>query len=182
MSDTPDNLTELADGLTVKQRAFVTAYLASFNASEAARQAGYSQKNANVSGPRLLSHVGIQAAIKAALAERSMTADEVLARKTEAARGVFNHPLEAYIDVTVDEDGRGHWDYDWDGAKADGKLALLIEFVRCGKGELTRMLLDAQNGALDALAKAHRIGAAPVAEAGGADALAALRDMLQPDA
>lgn len=77
----------MAEGLTNKQQAFIEEYLAcGFNASEAARRAGYTGKP-NVVGPRLLANVSIQATIRQALADRAMPADEVLARLAEHARG-----------------------------------------------------------------------------------------------
>lgn len=73
--------------LTNRQRVFVEHYLTCWNATEAARQAGYSARTANQQGPRLLVNVGIQAAIKARLAELQAGADEVLQRLTDHARG-----------------------------------------------------------------------------------------------
>lgn len=57
--------------LTPKQAAFVQEYLIDLNATQAAIRAGYSSKDADVTGPRLLGNVGIQEAIQAAMAERS---------------------------------------------------------------------------------------------------------------
>lgn len=71
--------------LTNKQRLFLEAYLTCWNATEAARQAGYA--NPNMAGPRLMVNDGIAAAIKERLAEKAMPADEVLARLTQQARG-----------------------------------------------------------------------------------------------
>lgn len=70
--------------LTRKQRAFVEYYLACWNATEAARRAGYSHPNKQ--GPRLLVNVGIAAEIERRLAEMAMSANEVLFRLTEQAR------------------------------------------------------------------------------------------------
>lgn len=69
-----------------RQRAFVDHYLMCWNASEAARRAGY-KGAANVVGPRLLADVSISAAIQARLADLHMSADEVLQRLAEHARG-----------------------------------------------------------------------------------------------
>lgn len=71
--------------LNRKQQVFVEEYLKCWNASEAARRAGYKGK-ANVVGPRLLANVSIQAAIEARLDELKMGADEVLIRLAEQAR------------------------------------------------------------------------------------------------
>lgn len=76
----------MAEGLTNKQQAFIEEYLAcGFNASEAARRAGYAKPGQQ--GHRLLKNVEIDAAIRQALADRAMPADEVLARLAEHARG-----------------------------------------------------------------------------------------------
>lgn len=71
--------------LNDKQQVFVEQYLTCWNATEAARRAEYAHPN--VQGPRLLVNVSIQAAIAERLAELKMSADEVLTRLTEHARG-----------------------------------------------------------------------------------------------
>jgi len=71
--------------LTNKRIAFVEHYLACWNASEAARRAGYKQRN---EGHRLLTNADIQAHIKERLAEVTMSADEVLQRLAEIARNL----------------------------------------------------------------------------------------------
>jgi phage terminase small subunit len=50
-------------GLKPKQQRFVAEYLVDLNASQAAVRAGYSQRNSNVVGPRLLASVGVAAAV-----------------------------------------------------------------------------------------------------------------------
>lgn len=70
-----------------KHQAFVREYLLDLNATQAAIRAGYSAKDADVQGPRLLGNAGIAAAIKEALdarAERTkINADYVLNRLVE---------------------------------------------------------------------------------------------------
>jgi phage terminase small subunit len=73
--------------LTTKQKAFVHHYLACWNASEAVRRMDYKGTNADVIGSEYLVKPGIQAAIQSRLAELKMSADEVLTRLTEHARG-----------------------------------------------------------------------------------------------
>lgn len=51
--------------MTPKQRRFVAEYLIDLNATQAAIRAGYSKKNADVTGPRLLGNVGVAEAIAA---------------------------------------------------------------------------------------------------------------------
>lgn len=70
--------------LTNKRRIFVEEYLKCWNATEAARRAGY--KFPNRQGPRLLSFVGIKEKINQRLKEKVMSADEVLLRLAEQAR------------------------------------------------------------------------------------------------
>jgi len=73
-------------GLTRKQQKWLEEYLICWNASEAARRAGYTGKP-NVVGPRLLANVSIQVAISERLKNIAMSADEALARMAQIARG-----------------------------------------------------------------------------------------------
>lgn len=75
----------MAKPLTTKQLAFVEHYLSCWNVSEAARRAGYANPYNN--GHRLMEYDGISDAITARLAELKMSADEVLTRLTQQARG-----------------------------------------------------------------------------------------------
>jgi len=70
--------------LTRKQRFFLEAYLKTWNASEAARQAGY--KYPDRQGYNLLRKIEIQACLHARLSEAVMQANEVLARLAEQAQ------------------------------------------------------------------------------------------------
>lgn len=92
--------------LTAKQQIFITEYLRCWNATEAARRAGYA--NPNVEGPKNTVKPSIAAAIAAELDRRKMGADEALARTAAIAR----------FDITewIDEDGR----LDIDGIRAAG--------------------------------------------------------------
>lgn len=72
--------------MNAKQQAFVEYYLQCWNASEAARLAGYSVANADVVGPRLLVNVGIKAAINTRIEQLKMSANEVLVRLSQQAR------------------------------------------------------------------------------------------------
>lgn len=73
--------------LSNKQQAFVNEYLVDFNATQAAIRAGYSVKTARQIGSKLLTKVDISTVVQAEIAERSMSADEVLLRLAEHARG-----------------------------------------------------------------------------------------------
>ena len=57
--------------MTPKQERFVQEYLIDLNATQAAIRAGYSAKDADVAGPRLLGNVGVKAAIAEAMGERA---------------------------------------------------------------------------------------------------------------
>lgn len=70
--------------LTPKQRRFIEAYLQTWNASEAARQAGY-RGAVDRTGSRLLGLIEIQAAVKARMVETTMQSDEVLKRLADQA-------------------------------------------------------------------------------------------------
>jgi phage terminase small subunit len=71
--------------LTDKQQVFVEEYLRTWNATEAARIAGYAHPH--VQGTQTLANLSVQEVIKARLAEKTMSADEVLVRLAEQARG-----------------------------------------------------------------------------------------------
>ena len=57
--------------LTLKQQTFVDEYLVDLNATQAAIRAGYSVKDADKIGTKLLRNTRIEAAIDKAMAERS---------------------------------------------------------------------------------------------------------------
>ena len=67
-----------------KQRVFVEEYLTCWNATEAARRAGYAHPNKQ--GPRLLVNVGVEEEVKRRIEEKAMAADEVLIRLADQAR------------------------------------------------------------------------------------------------
>lgn len=109
--------------LNDKRQAFVEHYLQCWNATEAARRAGYSEKTANQQGPRLLVNVGIQAAIQARIAELKMSTDEVLLRLAGHARG----SIEAFLD---DED-----EFSLSQARANNQLHLVKKLKRTRRTE-----------------------------------------------
>ena len=111
-----------ADRLTDKQRAFVEHYLVTWNASEAARRAGYSKKTANEQGSRMLAKVSIQALIQQRIGQLKMTADEVMLRLADQARG----SLEDFLD----DSGV----VDLIKARAAGKMHLLKSYSLTDKG------------------------------------------------
>lgn len=107
--------------LTGKQQAFVDAYITcGFNATEAARRAGYSGDDTamRVVGARNIANVNVRAEIDRLLSERLMSRDEVLARLAEHA-GVT-------LDDFVDEAG----DIDLERARTRGKMHLAKKYTR----------------------------------------------------
>jgi len=72
--------------MNAKQRVFVEHYLRCWNASEAARMAGYSEKTAGQIGHELLKKPEIEFAITARLTDLQMGANEVLVRLSQQAR------------------------------------------------------------------------------------------------
>lgn len=95
-------------GLSDRQKRFIDAYLTCWNASEAARQAGYSKKTARFIGSENLTKPNIRAAIDARLADMRMGANEVLARLSAHASGTLTPFIQvsgenAFVDLTTDE-------------------------------------------------------------------------------
>lgn len=97
--------------LNDRQRAFVEFYLTCWNASEAARRAGYKTK-ANVAGAENLANPSIRAEIEKRLKELHMGADEVLARLSAHASGDVSHF------VSIRSDGGFDFDMTTDEARA----------------------------------------------------------------
>lgn len=90
--------------ITLKQQRFIDAYVgeARFNASEAARMAGYSEKSAARIGHDLKKTPYIRARIDELLDENTLSAPEILRELTDVAmRG-----LHEFIEITkYDKDG-----------------------------------------------------------------------------
>ena len=80
--------------LTRKQQAFIDQYLQCFNASEAARRAGYSPKSARQTGSDLLAIPYISEQIQARMAEVHMSADEAIKLQSDIARGDIGDLLD----------------------------------------------------------------------------------------
>lgn len=73
--------------LSTKQRVFIEEYLRCFNATAAARAAGYSEKSARSIGQENLTKPDIATEISRRLSERAMSVDEALSRLAEQGRG-----------------------------------------------------------------------------------------------
>lgn len=87
--------------LSAKQRSFVEHYLATWNATEAAKRAGYSEKTAYSIGWENLRKPEIAAAIEARMQDLKATTNEVFARLTAHSRGNIDNFLNSMglIDV-----------------------------------------------------------------------------------
>ena len=128
--------------LTDRQKAFVEEYdINGFNARAAAEAAGYAFPHKVAY--RLVRNPKISAAIQIRFKDRIMTAEEVLARLTEQARGDYGN--------YVDEDGN----VDLAQLKADGK-AHLIKSISDSKYGKRIEFYDAQH-AMNLMAKYHRL-------------------------
>jgi len=115
-------------GLSAKRRVFVEHYLCSWNATRAAKEAGYSERTAHVQGCRLLSNANVQEHIKARLAAKVMGTDEVLSRLAEQARAEYADYLHENGVLDLEKmlkDGKGHL---IKGTKWDSKGNLVVEF------------------------------------------------------
>lgn len=118
-----------------RHRAFVEAYLLTWNASEAARQAGYRGRS-NTIGNRLLTNVDIQARIAQRIEQMAMEADEILARLSEQARiniGDFFTRLEG--PEVLGKPG-SVWFLDMEKVRARGHLIKKIKFYKEGDVEI----------------------------------------------
>jgi len=96
---------------TNKQQAFIYEYLKDFNATRAALDAGYSKKTAYSIGQENLKKPEIAEAIRQEIESRSMSADEVLTRLSDIARGDITNLMDVSTMgfninlITKDEDG-----------------------------------------------------------------------------
>lgn len=120
--------------LSDKQRAFIDHYLVVWNASEAARRAGYSLNTAGQIGYENLKKPEIQEAIAVRMADLAMSANEVLARMTAIARASIADaltlpPIEAPEGKNV---GPAAWDVDLVKAQQTGAIHL-VKKIKSGK-------------------------------------------------
>lgn len=142
---------EVVEKLTGKQRAFIHAYLgdAHFNATEAARIAGY-KGNGNTLGVtafHLLRNPKIAEQIDGSLAALTMPGNVVLKQLTDIAT--------SSIEDVLDDDGR----FDFEAAKKAGKLPLVKKLKRkTGKDwEEVEFEMYSSHEALRDLGKHHKL-------------------------
>lgn len=134
--------------LTAKQRKFINEYLKCFNAAEAARRAGYSERTARYIGCENLTKPNIAAAIKKHFDQSAMSRDEVLSRLGDMGRASIE-------DFTTVIEGVPNGLYlDMEKARAAGKLHVIRRAKYDSEGRLEIELHDSQ-AALDKLARAH---------------------------
>ena len=129
--------------LNPKQRAFIEHYLTCWNASEAARRAGYSAHTANEQGARLLANVSVKAAIERRIGELRATADEVLLRLASHSRATMSDFFKRVpVPSTADTDA---WELilDLDKAEQLGKMHLVKKY-KAGAEGVSVELHDAQ--------------------------------------
>lgn len=88
-------------GFSNKQRAFIEEYLHDFNATQAALRAGYSERSAYSIGHENLKKPEIAQAIQQRIEEIKMSADEVLMRLADQARGIPNRYYTDYGDLDM---------------------------------------------------------------------------------
>ena len=114
--------------LSAKRRAFVEEYLRCWNATEAAKRAGYAERSAQVQGSRLLSDDMVAGYVKQRLAELAMSADEVLIRLGQQARAEYAPYITRSGQVDLEQmiaDGKAHL---IKGTKWDRDGNLIVEF------------------------------------------------------
>lgn len=143
--------------LTAKQSLFVNHYLATFNATEAARRAGYNGNDATLAviGSENLRKPKIAAEISSGFRDMAMPAEEVLARLSAIARSDM-------ADLTND---KGEFDYA--AAKERGKTSLVKKVkarrYTTGKGDDKETVYEVEAEthdplkALQLLAKYHAL-------------------------
>ena len=92
--------------MTERQKRFVDAYIKTGNASEAARLAGYSRKNADVDSAKLLVNPSISREIEKRLKELESERTADLKETLEYMTSVMRGEKEDVVVVTV---GTGKW-------------------------------------------------------------------------
>lgn len=138
------------DGLTNKQRVWINQYLICWNATEAARRAGYSDPE--VSGWENKQKPAIKAIIDARLKEHKMGADEVLSRLSDMAGGSMGDFIGTYIDPSTNQLADS---IDLGVARKAGKLHL-IKRLSIGKDGITLEIYDSKS-ALELLGKHYEL-------------------------
>lgn len=115
--------------LTRKQEQFIEEYLTCFNTTQAAIRAGYSPKSAYSVGWETLRKPEVERAISQRLSETAMTANEVMMRLAEQARGDVGNYLV----------GNGYsLEIDLAGMKRDKKTHLVKKITQTRRRRTTK--------------------------------------------
>lgn len=147
----PENENEL----TQKQEVFLNEYLKCWNASEAARKAGYSENSLRQIAHETLSKPYIQEVIQDRLNSLKMSADESLVALSKIARS----SIEDFVDIAPsgeDENGEQLAPLplpNFEKAQQRGQLDL-VKKMSWNKGRFSFELYDKQS-ALNTIAKHH---------------------------
>jgi phage terminase small subunit len=124
----------MSEQFTDKQIAFINEYLKCWNATEAARRAGYSERSANNIGPENLLKPSIRAEIDRRIQEQAMSADEVLVRLARQGRGTFGEMVKLYGGLPM---------LDWERIVASGAIDNVKE-ITFKEDSISVKLYDAQ--------------------------------------
>lgn len=133
--------------LTGKRQVFLEEYLRTWNASEAARIAGYAHPGSD--GHRLLKISEIAEEIQRNVTDRAMSADEVLVRLAAMARGSMDDFVSFRPGVKLPL-------LDLEKAHQAGKFGLVKKLKYTADGAIEFELYDAQ-AALVQLGKVHKL-------------------------
>ena len=143
-----------------KQKVFIEEYLKTFNATQSAKNAGYSKRTAYSQGQRLLKHVEVAKAISKRMEKLKMSADEVLRDLATMAHGVN---LVDYVEikevVKETKSGKEYYDvfmsFDLDKFNEDGYGHLVKRIKQTANG-LDIELYD-RKSALELIGKHHAL-------------------------
>lgn len=150
------------DHLTTKQRRFVEEYTGTNlgNATQAAIEAGYSEKTASQLGYQLLQHPSVSEAVERRLDERAMEANEVIARLADMGRA----DMEDFVELKSGSE----WELDLEKAQELGLLHLVKEISYDSNG-LPKIKLHDAKDALKQLGKLHGLFVEKVEHSGEID-------------
>lgn len=150
--------------MTEKQKLFIAEYLKSWNATQAALAAGYSERSAASIGSENLKKPKIAQAISKEVSARAMGRDEVLIRLAEHARG----DMADFILIPEEGEEGGAPRLDLAKAQAAGRLHLLKKATfyetavtdkdgGCTRRSRVQIELHDAQAALDKIARAHSV-------------------------
>ena len=135
--------------LSNQQQQFVFEYVQCWNASEAARRAGYSDRTAGQQGYRLLKDERVKTFIKEVLRANLMSAEEVLARLADQARFDLGTYIRV-IDGAPDEDSNENSSpTEADGSPSKSVYSVYIDLdalKRDGKAHLIKRVWQDKDG------------------------------------